>query len=253
MPIGADCNSNEECCNTGYEHLPKMNSYHKIIVLIIDTKSILYLNYMSTAEKYFKAVSTLLLLGMFGLAFYSVVQAEWADLFVVTQALVISAAPYFLEKYFSIYTPYVLRTGFSLFTFSTLILGEIANLYNTVWWWDMLLHAFASAGITIIGFILISHIYRERDLCSSPLLSTFLVYSFAMSLAVLWEVYEFIIDFIFETNTLMQPSNTDTMTDLIVAIIGSLMICFYGYNYLKRQSPRTIVAETIEDGKINNL
>lgn len=208
---------------------------------------------MVTAEKFHKVVSALLLGGMLGLAFYSVVRGEWADLFVIIQALAISAAPYFLEKHFSIYTPYILRTGFSLFMFCTLILGEIADLYNTLWWWDMLLHFFASAGITVIGFILVSLVYRDKDLKSSPLLTSFLVYSFAMSLAVLWEVYEFIIDLFFETNTPMQPSGTDTMTDLIIAIIGSLVICFYGYSYLKRQSSRTMVAGTIEDRKINNL
>jgi hypothetical protein len=208
---------------------------------------------MPPAEKTYRIVFGLLLLAMAVLTVNSTMHAEWADLFVIIQAIVICAIPYFLEKRFSIHTPYILRTSFVLFMFSTLILGEIADLYNTFWWWDIILHSVSSAGITVIGFILVALIYRDRDLKSSPLLTSFLVFSFAISLAVLWEVYEFFIDLFFETDTPMQLSNIDTMTDLIVAILGSLAVCFYGYNHIKRNSARTIVAEAIEDGKVNNL
>ena len=209
--------------------------------------------YMEIAHKIYYSILRLFLLAMLALAVYSIQAADWADLFVIIQASVIPFIPYFLEKRFSIHTPYLLRTSFILFMFCTLILGEIADLYNTFWWWDIVLHSVSSAGITVIGFILMTVIYRDRDLKSAPLLTSFLVFSFSMSLAVLWEVYEFTIDFFFETETAMQINNTDTMTDLIVAIIGSLVVCFYGYQYIKRQSGRTLIAKTIEEGKVNNL
>lgn len=208
---------------------------------------------METTQKIYNAVFGLFMIGMTILAILSVSAEEWADLFVIIQAMVISAIPYFLERRYQIHTPYLLRTSFVLFMFSTLILGEIADLYNTFWWWDIILHTVSSAGITLIGFILMTVIYRDRDLKSSPLLTSFLVFSFAMALAVLWEVYEFFIDIFFETETAMQLGNTDTMTDLIVAILGSLAICMYGYHYIKRQSAHTIIAEAIEEGKVNNL
>ena len=207
---------------------------------------------MKPSIKIYQGVFILLMTIMSMLAIYAIAKEQWGDLFVIMQAIAICAIPYILEKRFSIHTPYVLRTSFVLFMFSTLILGEIADLYNTFWWWDIILHTVSSAGITLIGFILISIVYRDKDLKSSPMLTTFLVFSFAMSLAVLWEVYEFAIDIFFETDTSMQLGNTDTMTDLIVAILGSLFICLYGYHYLKRQSAKTIIAETIEEGKVNN-
>lgn len=208
---------------------------------------------MQTTEKSYRVVFGVFILVMTLLAVYAVISAQWTDLFVIIQAVVIGSLPYFLEKKLSIHTPYVLRTGFLLFMFSTLILGEIADLYNTFWWWDIILHTVSSAGITVIGFILVSIIYRDGDLKSSPWLTSFLVFSFAMALAVLWEVYEFVIDLFFETDTPMQLGNTDTMTDLIVAILGSLAICCYGYTYLKRQSAKTLIAAAIEEGKVNNL
>lgn len=208
---------------------------------------------MKTSEKMYPTVFTLLMIVMGFLALYTLLQSDWSGLFVISQAILISSIPYFLERKFSINTPYVLRTGFVLFMFSTLVLGEIADLYNTFWWWDIVLHSISSAGITIIGFIIMTVIYRDRDLKSSPWLTSFLVFSLAMSMAVLWEVYEFVIDLFFDTDSPMQPSNTDTMTDMLVAIVGSLVVCFYGFKYIKRQHAKTMVEETIEEGKLSNL
>jgi hypothetical protein len=208
---------------------------------------------MKLSKKIYQGVLIVFMVIMGTLAAYAVLKNQWGDLFVIVQAIAICTIPYFLEKRFSVHTPYVLRTSFILFMFSTLILGEIADLYNTFWWWDAILHTVSSAGITLIGFILVSIIYRDKDLKSSAFLTSFLVFSFAMCFAALWEVYEFTIDFFFVTDSLMQPSNTDTMTDFIVAILGSLVVCFYGYYYLKRQSARTVIGETIEEGKMGNL
>jgi hypothetical protein len=229
---------------------------HFLVITNIDqvfTCHVLYLIYMENALKLYKIIFVLLMSVMSVLAVYSLIEAQWADLFVIMQAMTISAIPYFLEKKWSIHTPYILRTSFILFMFSTLILGEIADLYNTFWWWDIILHTVSSAGITLIGFILMSIIYQDKDLKASPLLTSFLAFSFSMSLAVLWEVYEFFIDVFFETETDMQLGNTDTMTDLIVAIIGALVICFYGYHYVKRQRAKTVIAAAIEEGKVQNL
>lgn len=208
---------------------------------------------MTHIERLYPYVFSLMMVVLAALSIFSIIRNDWADLFVILQAAAIICVPTLLEKKFAIHTPYFLRIGFLLFMFSTLVLGEIADLYNTFWWWDVILHVVSSAGITIIGFILITVIYRDRDLKAAPWLSSFLVFSFAMSLAVLWEAYEFIIDLLIEVDTPMQLGNTDTMTDLLVAILGSLLVCFYGYVYLKRKATHSIVAATIEEGKINNL
>lgn len=207
---------------------------------------------MKKVETIHRVIFWIFIVAMSTLAIYSLARSEWASAFVITQAIIITCIPFVLEKKFSIHTPYLLRIGFVLFLFCTMILGEISDLYNAIWWWDALWHMISSSGITIIGFILLTIIYRSRDLKNSPLLTSFLAFSFAMSVAVLWEIYEFTIDVFFETNTPMQPSNTDTMTDLIVAVIGSLAICFYGYAYINGRSKKTIINKTIEEGRVEN-
>lgn len=208
---------------------------------------------MNRIEKMYPLIFNIIMIVMGALGAHSIKNQDWSSLFVIIQAIAIVWIPYVLEKKFSIHTPYILRLGFLLFMFSTLILGEIANLYNMLWWWDVALHVVSSAGIAIIGFIIITLIYKDRDMKAAPWLTTFLVFSFAMALAVVWEIYEFLIDLFFETDTPMQLGNTDTMTDLIVAVMGAIIVCAYGFDYIKRQRTITVIAATIEEGKVNNL
>ncbi|MEA3323353.1 MAG: hypothetical protein U9Q12_03965, partial [Patescibacteria group bacterium] len=55
---------------------------------------------------------------------------------------------------------------------------------------------------------------------------------FSMAVAVVWEIFEYVMDIGFGTN--MQKSGlVDTMEDLIVATIGALIVGLLGYLYLK--------------------
>lgn len=58
------------------------------------------------------------------------------------------------------------------------------------------------------------------------LLKALFIISLVFLAAVLWEIYEFIWDLAFHTN--FQPSNFDTMKDLIMDALGSLTFCVFG-------------------------
>ncbi|MBX9906505.1 hypothetical protein K2X96_01235 [Patescibacteria group bacterium] len=186
-----------------------------------------------------------------GIALYKLWKLDWLSLFVLAQAAVVVIIPYVLEKRFNIFTPYLLRIGIVVFMFGTLILGEIADFYNTFQWWDLMLHGAASVGLTVIGFMLLVIFFRERDLSISPAFTSFLALSFTLSLAVLWEIYEFFIDMFFHPTATMQPSNGDTMWDLIISVVGAGIVVVGGYRYV-RWKEKGIVAAVIEEGKVNN-
>jgi hypothetical protein len=186
-----------------------------------------------------------------GIALCKLWKLDWLSLFVLAQAAVVVVIPYVLEKRFNIFTPYLLRIGIVVFMFGTLILGEIADFYNTFQWWDLMLHGAASVGLTVIGFMLLVIFFRERELSISPAFTSFLALSFTLSLAVLWEIYEFFIDMFFHTNTLMQPSNSDTMWDLIISVVGAGVVVVGGYRYV-RWKEKGILGDVIEEGRMHN-
>jgi len=67
-----------------------------------------------------------------------------------------------------------------------------------------------------------------------------------------WEVYEFLIDPF--TETVMQPSLTDTMWDIMLASIASLLASFHGWSYFKKKKtkPTALIEKIIRDGVQKN-
>lgn len=87
----------------------------------------------------------------------------------------------------------------------------------------------------------------------SPAFAALFTFCFALALDVLWEIYEFTVDALFQTNMQKyaleggealtgQAALQDTMGDLIVDFIGALAIAIAGYLSRKRgkgnRSPR---------------
>lgn len=79
----------------------------------------------------------------------------------------------------------------------------------------------------------------------SPAFVALFTFCFALALDVLWEIYEFTVDALFQTNMQKyaleggealagQAALQDTMGDLIVDFIGALAIAIAGYLSLKR-------------------
>ena len=202
-------------------------------------------------KQIFTYTSLVLRLSLFAIAIHQAWREDWTGLFVVLQAILISFIPNLLWRFYNIYTPFSLRVGVVFFMCATLVLGEMADFYNRFWWWDAVLHTAAGIGITLIGFISLLVFFRQTDLRASPLFTTTLAVSFSLSAAVVWEIYEFVIDFYFSTNSLMQPSNEDTMTDLLVATAGSLIVGVFGYRYLRWHKVDP-VTKVIHDGARRN-
>lgn len=202
-------------------------------------------------KQFFTDVIFLLRLGFFAVGVYYVWQQDWTGVFLVTQAILISLLPYLLRKFYEIRTPFGLRAGIVVFMCFSLILGETADFYTRFWWWDLMLHFSASVGLTLIGFISLLVLFRQADIRSTPFFTAALAFSFSLAAGVLWEVYEFGIDYFLATDMPMQANNTDTMTDLLAMVFGSLLVGVLGYRYI-RGDAINVVSQVIDEGTSGN-
>jgi len=122
------------------------------------------------------------------------------------------------------------------------------NLYDDVFWWDVVLHAASGVILGFIGFLLIYKLNSRHSMNISPLLVAAFVFTFSVTMDVIFEIYEFFMDIIFGTD--MQswdlPATTielgksfqgiglrDTMSDLIFDAIGALSISIVCFFYIK--------------------
>lgn len=170
-----------------------------------------------------------LLIGAAALAIY---EQQWDALFVTVLTFALTFAPLLFQRFYNVKIPVFFTSAIIVFTYSTLFLGEIGNFYERLWWWDIFMHAGAAIGFGLIGFIIIFMLFRGNKYAAPPIALAWFAFCFAMTLGVIWEIFEFGMDSLFDLN--MQKSGlADTMYDLMVDTLGAFLGAMAGFFYLK--------------------
>lgn len=148
------------------------------------------------------------------------------------------------------------------FIFVGVVIGPWADAYNKTWWLDDVLHALSGVILVFMGLVIV-HMVNARSVTNlSPRFAALFVFCFAAMVNTLWEVFEFAMDYYFGLT--MQKWNLpsdmvfmgheyqgvglrDTMSDLILAGIGSLLAAVVVYAIYKEREWRPM------PGKIRNV
>ena len=133
-----------------------------------------------------------------------------------------------------------------LFCLTSFIGGQVFDLYDNTAWFDKLLHAIGGAFFAVVGFSVYFALSGGKISDGRP---TFLValfaFCFSITIAVLWEFFEFAMDTMFGMNMLrwkdkdhsaqgMGAGLTDTMWDMILGAGAAFVVCFIGWLWLRR-------------------
>lgn len=164
------------------------------------------------------ACVTILLFIYYGFYYYSI-----DDTFMMASSFAAIFIPLFIfivDKLSGHRIPQVGKFVYLLFFFFSAGLGAIGNFYGTVPYYDKFIHTSMGLLFTWL-FILGYERYKKHQKYD---FRTFALSSicFTATLAVFWEICEFTFDLIFDKN--VQKSNTDTMMDMIVAIVGCIIV-----------------------------
>lgn len=168
-------------------------------------------------------------------------------LFQCLLGIVVLFYPNVIMKRRKIEIPSNLYLLYVIFLFCAIFLGEVRNFYHIVPYWDTVLHAFSGGMIAALGFSFISLLNDEENihhLNLTPFFVAFFAFNFAITMGVVWEVYEFVADGVLGTNMQKfalvdgsvlagREALMDTMEDLIVDGVGAFIISFIGYISLK--------------------
>lgn len=156
--------------------------------------------------------------------------------------------PKFLHERISIRIPAGMMLLYAIFLYCSIYLGEVRSFYYHIPHWDTILHTFSGLMLGILGFSFITILNgtEKVPINLSPIFVVIFAFSFAVTLGVIWEFYEFFADGILGTN--MQKFATevgekmigraalmDTMKDLLVDSIGAFVAAVIGYISLKHK------------------
>lgn len=142
--------------------------------------------------------------------------------------------PNIISKRTKIVIPSNMYIAYILFLYGAVFLGEVRNYYYRVPHWDTILHTFSGAMLGALGFSFINILNKHEKVHVelSPIFVAIFAFAFAISLGVIWEIYEFIADgvlglnmqkFALENGTQLvgRVALSDTMQDLIVDSVGA--------------------------------
>lgn len=134
-------------------------------------------------------------------------------------------APFFLMK-----TKFKLSSSelfwYYLFIFFSDFLGCVVNLYNTVSWYDTVVHFSSGIFTFLVGLFIFNRIDKGD---TNVWIKAIFGISVVCLIAVMWEIFEFGSDVILGLN-LQHSSDTgvvDTMVDMIAALGGGMVSLVY--------------------------
>lgn len=175
-------------------------------------------------------------------------QARYQAGFETLVILFITFLPILLGKRFQVKIPHEFETLAVVFVYMSLFLGEVQGYYLRFWWWDLVLHAGSGFLLGILGFLLVYVLNEKRgvELGLHPLFVAVFAFMFAMGMAAIWEIFEFIMDQVLGLN-MQQSGLVDTMWDLIVDGVGAFFISVLGWSYLKTKKSDSFLEKWIDD------
>lgn len=162
---------------------------------------------------------------------------NWENVFLTAVVIALTLVPAFLFRRYRVIIPPEFQLVAALFIFLSLFLGSALDFYYHFWWWDLLLHTASGFLLGIIGFVVL-FVLNQTDRLPAGIKPAFLAFfgvTFAVTLGVAWEIFEFAVDRLWP-HLDMQSTDTgvvDTMVDLIVDTIGAIIVALMGYAYLK--------------------
>jgi len=168
-------------------------------------------------------------------------------IFVAIQAIILlllSFGPPTMERRLKLDIPDFLEGIFLIFIIAALILGEVAEFFVKVSWWDDMLHTTSGVLVAITSFSIINTAVKNPNnaLSLNSFFIALFVFCFSMTVAVVWELFEFTIDSLASGSNMLRTIDSttgiplqglaaiqDTMHDLILASISTLVVSTIGY------------------------
>lgn len=144
-------------------------------------------------------------------------QGEYESVFVCFLTMALLLVPAMVQVSFKMELPTTLEIIIFFFIFAAEILGEINAFYIRFAWWDTALHTlngFLAAAIGLSMIVLLNHNDRLA-FTLSPLFVAITAFCFSMTIGVMWEFFEFGLDYFL---------GLDTQKDTIITTINTVIL-----------------------------
>ncbi len=168
----------------------------------------------------------------------AVMNRDYLTAFQCGLALLVFLLPVFIDKKFNIELPNILEISIVIFTFMSILGGELGHFYAQYPLWDKIVHTTSGFMIASIGLALIDFLNKRKIAVAnlSPIFMVAFAFCFALSIETLWEFFEFAVD--------KFSGTTDMQADYFVSSFASKIAG-------GAKNPKPVVVNNIESVIIN--
>ncbi len=155
---------------------------------------------------------------------------NYQSVFFCLLTLLLFYIPVWIQVKMRIDLPPALEITIFCFIFAAEILGEINAFYVRIPGWDTMLHTLNGFLAAAVGFSLVVILNNDKRLTFdlSPIFMALTAFCFSMTVAVVWEFFEFGMDYFFFTdmqkdtiiNSIHTVSLDESLTNTVVSING---------------------------------
>ena len=148
---------------------------------------------------------------------------NYENVFLCALTLVLLIMPSLVQITFKVELPTTLEIFILVFIFAAEILGEISEFYLVFPFWDTVLHTINGFLAAAIGFSMVDLLNRSEKIVFnlSPLFMAIVAFCFSMTIGVVWEFFEFVMD---------QIIGYDMQKDTVIHVIWSVTLDPAGHN-----------------------
>lgn len=148
---------------------------------------------------------------------------NYENVFLCALTLVLLIMPSLVQITFKVELPTTLEIFIPVFIFAAEILGEISEFYLVFPFWDTVLHTINGFLAAAIGFSMVDLLNRSEKIVFnlSPLFMAIVAFCFSMTIGVVWEFFEFVMD---------QIIGYDMQKDTVIHVIRSVTLDPAGHN-----------------------
>ncbi len=183
-------------------------------------------------------------LSMVGAVILGIFQKNSEMILYAVATIVVTALLPLLRKYAKLILPISLELYCIIFLFFSITLAKLFDFYTLIPCWDIILHTASGPLLTAIGVALLGlwQFGGKRNEVLTPLFVVLFGIFFSMTIAGVWEFYEFASDLFFATEMqkheivsgVLDTGLFDTMSDMLTAFAGSILYGICLFFYIKR-------------------
>lgn len=189
---------------------------------------------------------SLILIALIGTLYFVFIRDNNIVLILKDISIIVTiSALYIIQKLFKIKISEGINLIYIIFIFMAHFLGVICELYNYIYWFDKFVHFLSGIVTAFVAIYLLVKFKKDKNMFFDILV----IVSLTLSVAAFWEIFEYLSSFYFhmDPQKVFTTGVSDTMGDIIVAFLGSVLVSIsyyfenkYNYKLLIKKFIKTV-------------